>query len=294
MGAKDNVRGSRSASGYTQKEKEALRAARAKKALDSATQASLGSPINNAHSANGADTMAPKTPSNKPTTPKADNKASTKAPAAQSTAPAQAPAKAAPTPEQTDPQAILAIKDRKLTRNEVTALRKAHLKKDGSPIVGHTGPRTGPAVTLVSVKNAVETFGVESLVKLQAKYGNDLRKPLRQYAATFKEDSDDRKAMDALYASLFPAGKRGGFNTKDDAAVNKQGRVSIDVRGIGGKQGSRVSKGEVVTLTDGRMGIFIMLLAHDAPVAAEVTPTAAPEAAQAPAGPAWGSAGAAA
>src|SRR4051812_31725139 len=92
-------------------------------------------------------------------------------------APSVAATPAAPkplTPEQTDVKAILLIKDRKLTKKEAGLLRSAGLKKDGTSFSKHQGPRTKPDVTLVSVKNAVETFGVEAVAKMADRYGKAL------------------------------------------------------------------------------------------------------------------------
>lgn len=205
--------------------------------------------------------------------------------AATNGAPAQAAPAAAPTPVQTDPQKILAIKDRKLVRSEVGALRKAGLRKDGSALVKHQGPRSAAEVTLVSVKNAVETFGVEALDKLHKRYGESLRKPLRQYVSTITDGSDDRTAMEALFRSFFPIVRAGGFSRKDDAAVNAQGRATIDLRSIGAVKGDRCSKGEVVTLSDGRVGVFITLTAKAQAAAPAADPAPAQAAAQA--APAW-------
>lgn len=164
---------------------------------------------------------------------------------------------------------IAAATLRKLTKDEIGELRTFKLKKDGTPIVVHDGPRERSAVNMLSVANVIEFAGIPGLKKMHERHGNDMRKPLAQYVKSLTEGSDDRNAMEALQREFFPS-QRKGFTKSETQKVSKQGRVAILVNDAGIAAGSEVKR-EVIE-HNGVRGVFV----YAAPVAAQVPAQAAP------------------
>lgn len=162
---------------------------------------------------------------------------------------------------------------RKLTRDEVTELRGLKLKKDGSALVAKSGKRTVAPVNAVSIANAVDLYredgkSIEAVTKMHARYGAAMKRPYAAFVKSLPE-GDDKQAFVTLGRTLFPSGRK-GFAKKDSQTVSKAGRAAIDVRVAGISPRAEV-KNEVITLADGRRGVFTW-----APAAAPVAPQAAP------------------
>lgn len=163
---------------------------------------------------------------------------------------------------------------RKLTRAEVTELRGLKLKKDGSALVPKSGKRTVAPVNAVSIANAVDLYredgkSIEAVTKMHARYGKAMKRPYAQFVKSLPE-GDDKQAFVALGRSLFPSGRK-GFAKKDSQTVSKAGRVAVYVLDAGITARAEVKR-EVITLADGRKGVFVW----SAPAAAQVAPQAAP------------------
>lgn len=187
---------------------------------------------------------------------------STKPKAAPALAPATDAAK--PMPKRAK-ELIAAAKDRKLTKDEIGELRTFRLKKDGTPIKTHEGPRVRSAVNEAAVRNVIEFAGLDGLRKMHERHGKGMRRAFSQHLKSLAEGSDDRKALETLARVLFPSQRR-GFTKRDSQTVSKTGRVAILVSEIAAP-GATVKR-EVVTLPDGRVGLFVY--------AAPATSTAAP------------------
>lgn len=164
----------------------------------------------------------------------------------------------------------------KLVKSEVGELRTFKLKTNGDPIAKHTGPRNKAMINAQAIANVVGVAGVEGLIKLNAKYGSTLKKPLAAFLKNLPE-GDDKNALETLAKTWYPRAKGpGGFTARDHQVVGKTARVAFAVNEFA-NVGDQLKR-EIVTLPDGRVGLFVFVSAKASAAPVEAAPALPPAA----------------
>lgn len=159
----------------------------------------------------------------------------------------------------------------KLTKQEVGKLRSEKVKTNGDPIAIHKGPRAKTLVNENSVRDVYEVAQEAGLTKMFGRYGQALKRPFNKFLASVT-DTAQKAALTELGRTFFPRQRGAGFQAREDQIVGKTLRVAILVGEIAG-HGARVKR-EVMTLVDGRQGVFVWKVT-EAPAAAPAPVAAA-------------------
>ena len=163
----------------------------------------------------------------------------------------------------------------KLVKEEVSALRAAGLKKDGSKLTMPTGPKTPSALNSDQLYGAVKMFGAEQALahafrtaETDEGYRADLMRSAKALLKRLK-DTEDANAI-VLADSLFNEirkhvptfGTRGvssgtGRSRGDDYGVTSLNRAIVNMAVIGGGKGDRYTVKQIEH--EGVKGLFLSL-----------------------------------